>query len=232
MVGHDPHPEGSKAADDLKGILLDAAGRYSYPCVVWDFSKRRELELESMRCVESTIREQLTSGDPDAVKHGLADVVYWGFRSQGYYKRRFSDFLTRVSAVHVEMASRLLPEVKGVALRKLKALGLPQFSNMTFLSKLRMFLDPERYVALDKHLANLALARTATMFRDLRTYKKAGIPCNERNIPVYARWCGVCRRWGQEIGLHAVDVERGVYTLAKEGPLDLAASIVAKMERS
>ena len=221
--------------DDLKRTLLDAVGRYSYPRVFWDFSADCEAKSASMRHVEIEIHEQLTSGDPQMVAHGLANVVYWGFYSSRYYMRRFQDFLDRVTSSQLSIAATRFATLRGPDLAPLKELHLPQFTNVTFLSKLRMFLDPTRYVALDRHLARIGTSSVRTLFSDLKTYKSS-IPCDGNNMSIYARWCDLCERWGRKLFLPAVDVERAIYTLAKEArdrgvSVDETASTVAQMER-
>ena len=189
--------------------------------------------IGTMREVETEIRSQLVSLDPERVRHGLANVVYWGNRTGGYYKARFNKFLKQVGLEQLERAKNVFPKLRGPGLMELSAFRLPSFSRMTFLSKLRMFLDPDNYVALDNHLASIAGSSRYTLFHDLRR-SGSSIQCSRCNVAVYARWCEVCRFWGQRMDLPAVDIERAVYTLVKEAKgkrasVDEVASIVAQM---
>jgi hypothetical protein len=96
-----------------------------------------------------------------------------------------------------------------------------------------MFLDPTRYVVLDRRLAGLASAETPTLFKELKL-NPTSIPVNRCNLNVYQRWCTLrvetARNEFQGQGIIAVDVERGIFHLAQTNP-EKAASLVAALER-
>jgi len=202
---------------------------YDYPCVVWNPAANRDVRFPSMRQVEKIIRDQLRSGQPASVRDGLANVVFWGFRSQGIYRARLRNFLCRVSQAALVNAARMLPQVQGPALRQLKDLGLPQFSCVPFLSKLRMFLDPTEWVVLDNRLARIGSLSAHSILRGVSRYGTT-IPCTRANEQVYAAWCSLCRVWGDRIGAPAVDVERAVFQAAAVNAQS-AATLLADMER-
>ena len=208
--------------------LRRALGKYYYPCVVWDFSNQREIILPSMRKVEEVIRTQLTSRKPSLVKQGLANVVFWGHRSTGRWKPRLARFLDQVTVAQLEQAAQQLPGITGPGLGAIRELSLPEFSRISFLSKLRMFLDPVRHVVLDLRLARLKKATTATLFKGL-SVQATCIPCTLSNERVYGCWCSVCDKWGRHLKWPAVDVERAVFVLAEED-VDAAADTVALMQ--
>ncbi len=214
-------------ARGITAVLQGALSRYSYPSVVWDFAHQCERRLPSMREVETFIGERLVSRKPDMVKQGLANVLFWGHYSAGYCNYRVENFLSRLTQDQLRHATDFLPKAEGPTLRKLKSLGLPQFSQVSFLSKLRMFLDPSRYVVLDLQLAQLRDAPSRTVFQSLTVY--SGIPCSGRNEEIYARWCSLCCKWGQKLRVPAVDVERAVWQLLKEDQAK-ATSVVSSME--
>lgn len=215
----------SSTARQLKSHLRT----YDYPCVVWDPAANGEVQFASMRQVEKIIRDQLRSGQPASVRDGLANVVFWGFRSQGICRARLRDFLCRVSEGALANAARVLPQVQGPALRQLKDLGLPQFSCVPFLSKLRMFLDPTEWVVLDNRLARIGSLSTHSILRGISRYGTT-IPCTRANEVVYAAWCSLCRMWGDRIGAPAVDVERAVFQAAAANAQS-AARLLGDMER-
>jgi hypothetical protein len=209
--------------------LRAGLARYDYPPVVWDSSCDREIRLSSMRDVERVIRTQLTSGDMEAVKQGLANIVFWGFRSQPVWPSRLEDFHRRISGPALARATKELPAVRGPGLREIADLHLPQFSQVSFLSKIRMFLDPTGHVVLDKRLVSLGEVDTANLFRSVVRYGSA-IPCTALNERIYARWCLLCQQWGQKTKALAVDVERAIFQIAKTDQAQ-AANLVAEMER-
>jgi hypothetical protein len=88
----------SKAIPELKELAV-AIDNYSYPCVVYDFSKDQEIDLGRMAKVETFIREQLLSADTKRVKDGLSNVLFWGhYRSRGRRDDRVKKFRTGVDS--------------------------------------------------------------------------------------------------------------------------------------
>ena len=62
--------------------LCDAVEAYDYPVVTYDFQNGREVCHENMCQVEEKIQTQLLSEDPEEVRNGLSNVIYWGYASQ------------------------------------------------------------------------------------------------------------------------------------------------------
>ena len=120
-------------------------------------------------------------------------------------------------------------------LRDLKRIGLPHFTQVTFLSKLRMFLDPVCYAALDLKLAKLRFEQPSTLLHDLKV-QPTSIPVTAHNEAVYAAWCAACQALatalGRERGWRAADVERGVFHLVDTGQAALAARLLARTTAS
>src|SRR4030042_962909 len=136
--------------------LSTAISEYSYPKVLFDFVKSKEIRYMSMRELETDIRRDQISGNPDDVKRGLSNVLYWGHRTTGFCKTRVEKFREQVTARQLSETTKMLVSLQGAGLLTLKGLKLPEFSNVSFLSKLRMFLDPDKWVVLDRNLMNLA----------------------------------------------------------------------------
>ena len=88
----------------------------------------------------------MVSKDTQTLKFALANIVYWENINSGYCQKRIEKFLVEVKEDELEKAIELFGKIKGGSLRDIKDIGLPQFSNMSFVSKLRLFLDPENYV--------------------------------------------------------------------------------------
>lgn len=62
---------------------------------------------------------------------------------------------------------------------------------MPFVSKIRMFLDPSRYVILDNKLLKIWTSATRTLFHDIKKgAKETAICISPHNEACYNRWCG------------------------------------------
>ena len=186
-----------------------------------------------MEDVERQIRRQLLSGRADDVKDGLSSVLFWGYARTGYRDVRVRRFRESVSSEQLLHASRLFRDLTGPGLRRIAALELPEFSGMSFVSKVRMFLDPVYYTVLDNRLLSLrAHCRGSTLAQFAKSKKETLIRISKPNEDCYARWCEKCHRlsiqcWG-EAG-RAVDVERAVFGLIDGGNVEAAARIAESL---
>lgn len=115
---------------------------YSDLSVAFDFEIGCELKFATIQDLERHIQTNLTARDSGLLK----DALYWGYYRVGgrrdYHVRRFR---SKVTAGQLEGAAALLPGLSGPGIRELRSLGLPEFRYLSFLSKFRTFLDPERY---------------------------------------------------------------------------------------
>lgn len=212
--------------------LKNAICNYCYPKVTYDFGNKREISHQTMRSVENTIRSSLTSNRPNDVKDGLSNVLYWGYRRTGYYWTRVDRFRNKVTSQQLQSVIQVFQNLKGTGLRTIKQLGLPEFSNLSFLSKLRMFLNPQDFVTLDRKLMKLAQVSPRTLFAHIiecETY----IPVTDSNERYYQDWCNSCRKLAQIYfggkNILAVDIERGIYQLVENGQLVIAADIITNI---
>jgi len=224
----------SRLTPHLAETLKEAIAAYDFPKVLFDFDRQKEIRFPTMRELEAELLSCLLSDDPERVKRGLANVLYWGYARIMYRRTRVENFRTKVTDDQLRKARSTFATLDGGGLIRLKRLGLPEFSHVSFLSKLRMFLDPRRYVVLDKKLMKLANEEPATLFRRM-TESKTSIPVTRRNEAGYERWCLLCQDVGRANfpgeDLHAADVERGVFWLVDSGRAKLAAEIVNEAER-
>ena len=145
---------------------------------------------------------------------------------------RVDKFLKEVDKEKLKNAKALFCGFKGDSLKEIKRIGLPQFSNISFASKLRMFLDPQNYVTLDLKLLKIKESRIHTFFDDVAKYSTC-IPINSENCRQYALWSQKCKEtastYFRDMEIIAVDVERGVWKLIDKDRLEEAAGIVANM---
>ena len=172
--------------------LANAMDKYAYPKILFDFKNRREMRYSSMRQLEANIRRDLKSGNPNDAKRGLSNVLHWGFYSSGLSVVHMNKFNDNVTYEQLALAARTLAIVRGPGLLELKNIKLPQFSNMCFLSKVRMFLDPTRWVVLDRSLMTLA-AFEIQPFCNIKEYETY-LPCTRLNQEHYAGWSKMCRQ--------------------------------------
>ena len=212
--------------------LREAAGRYDFPKVAYDFRKESETCHQDMMAVEERIGALLRNPDPDSVRDGLSNVLYWGYARQPRRRdakvRDFRDAtpvgdprLHQFAEFVRSMGGRPLPSAGGSELLDVKRLMLRQFGQMSFATKILMFLDPG-FPVLDLKLARAFANGGFAPLADLR-FDKGGIRVTPSNVGAYEGWA----RWCREIAglangeppspsrsLRAVDVERALFTLA------------------
>jgi hypothetical protein len=205
-------------------VLERAIDAYSYPFVAFDFENDCELKFPTIRDLERHIQTNLTGGDAGRLKDALSSILYWGFYRMGFQPARVKDFRARVTADQIARAAALFPQLTGSDIRKLRDLHLPQFGQLTFLSKLRTFLDPERYCIMDRSLAQIPALKN-----EFKVSGKA-IPVTVGNERAYQRWVDLCGRIADTLSPHRrpVDVERGFFQLVDTGQIAAADSILRR----
>ena len=226
--------------EEYAALLCKAIKDYDFPPVTYVFDKDKEIPHKDMLAVEQYIGPLLRSKEPQAVKNGLLNVLYWGYaRQPGRRKDRISKFrATNPSELKpkldqfVKLVEELMLSINGEVpsggsgLLKIKKLKLPEFSQVSFVSKILMFLAPTFYPVLDLKIANKV---ASPCFPPLQNLKFTGIPINKDNATVYDTWACWCREIATEVnkalespchGVRAVDVERALFTLADSQATD------------
>jgi len=206
--------------------------RYAFPRVTRDFGAGIERMHESMLSVEAHIHEQLTSDEPAVVRDGLSNVLYWGYARSGYRDFRVERFRRGVSELQLTAAIRAFATLPDPGLREVLKLRMPEFSRMSFVSKVRTFLDPTRFVTLDLKIASLREEPVSTFLQSLKV--ETSIRVSVRNERLYKKWCDLCRSLAQSgnVGsdVRAVDIERGFFQLIDDGDSRAAAKIVQEWD--
>ena len=217
---------------EYAAFLREAVESYEYPTVVYDFREARESRCEDMFGVEERIGALLRGPESDGIRDGLSNVLYWGNARQPRRReakvRDFRDAtpagdprLQRFAELVASMGERPLSGVAGPALLDFKGLMLRQFGQMSFVTKVLMFLDP-RFPVLDLKVARAFANRGFAPLADLR-FDKSGIRITRSNVRVYDGWARWCREIAALVNeeppsprraLRAVDVERVLFTLA------------------
>jgi hypothetical protein len=225
-------PKRVAPGDELKVELQRARDSYTFPAKTYDFRAEGEVVHPTSREVETSISTQLRSERLEDVRDGLSNVLYWGYgTSKGRRKHRVHRFRSEVAERDLSAFSDLVKSLSGPGLVAIHALGLPQFSGASFISKVRMFLDPANYVVLDLKLAQLRTI-PGTIIDGLASVGTQ-IRVTPNNELVYERWSEWCRRaallaFGP--GIPAVDAERAVFQLVNQDRRDLAAKIILALQ--
>jgi len=150
-------------SETLRLTLRQAIQDYNFPCVTFDFNANEQIDHPSMYEVESRIQQQLLSDDLESVKDGFSNVLYWGYARMGYRWNRIRKLRERVTEQKLAKASDTLRRMNGIGTRTIAGLKLPQFSGFSFVSKVRMFLDPNQFVVMDIQILKLREAGLPTI---------------------------------------------------------------------
>ena len=216
---------------DLCEILRQAIQDYDFPHVTYDFRKACEITHVSMRDVENEIRNGLLADEPESIKDGLSNVLYWGYARTGYRWVRVNRFRENVTESQLQHAGRAFQHIEEPGVQQIVRLNLPEFSGLSFISKIRMFLDPAKYVVLDRQLLKLRDQEHRNIFHDIASAaKETRIRVSETNARVYERWSRLCRQIAMEYfgeaDIRAVEVERGIFYLVQMKQARVAAEIL------
>jgi hypothetical protein len=203
-----------------RDVLLQAISAYDYPAVTYDFAQQREVCFPRMQDLDDFLGHLLHSGDAQSVKDGVSGILYWGHYRTGFRDHRVNRFRKMVTGDHLEQGIKTFNVLEGASLKRLQELSLPEFRYMAFVSKLRTFLDSERYCVLDRKIASLTPV-TARL-----TFQATYIPITAKNERAYAWWVRTCESIASRLRLEKptrpVDVERGLFYLVDHGRRNLA----------
>lgn len=215
-------------------LLREVVESYDYPTVVCDFQTESKISHTDMAAVEEHIGALLRSTDPGGVRDGLSNVLYWGYaRQPGRRDARVRDFrddtpaddprLARFADLVRSLGEAPLSTEAGPALLRIKRLGVRQFGQMSFVTKILMFLDPQ-FPVLDMKVAKAFANGGFAPLTDVR-FDRGGIRLTRNNVEAYECWMYWCREIAGlandeppalRRGLRAVDVERALFTLADQ----------------
>jgi len=209
--------------------LSTAIAGYAFPPAYFDYSAGAPVIGLTMAQVEARIRSDLTAGVPSRTKDGLSNVLYWGFTQMGGLSDvRVGQFRTNVSPMQLRAASLLLSGTPRPTLQSIKKLLLPQFSGVSFVSKVRMFLDPAGSATLDQQIMKIHGVRPTTVLAAVRP-SKTNIPVSAANSAAYEAWCERLDyiRNMYLPHLRVVDIERGLFHLIQSGNVETSAVLLA-----
>jgi hypothetical protein len=203
--------------------------QYIFPAVYYDFINNDPVMAANMHDVEKYIRKLLYSNKLIDVKHGLANVIYWGYAQVGYRDHRVERFLDLVSEEQIQLFQKIILSGTLPDMASINNLRLPEFSGMSFISKILMFLDSANYCILDKQISTL---RTPGCMKALSHLafgqNETQIRISYNNQNVYNNRREECREISAQYyqkAYRVVDVERGFITLIQTGNLAAAQEI-------
>ena len=203
--------------------LCKAKKSYDFPLVTYDFVADTKCYHPGMLEVEGYIGELLRSGERERIKDGLSNILYWGWaRRKGLQRSWVKNFRCKVEVDQLVEFAEIAGSLSGPGLVRLREIELPLFSRMSFVSKIRMFLDPISYPVLDLKIADFAKSERFPPLKCLKAYPKY-IPITVHNEKIYGCWASWCRAVAEQVNseptapcknLRAVDVERAIFQLA------------------
>jgi hypothetical protein len=217
-------------SEHQKEELQRAIEDYAFPPDYFDFVRNAPERQANTKAVEVKINTELTSGDPERVKNGLSNVLYWGYARMGIRDFRVQRFRTKVTAPQLRNSGELFHRCSRPSVVRVRKLGLPEFSGLSFVSKIRMFLDPDNSATLDWQIMRIHGCCPETLLAGFRVGKNATqIQITTHNARAYEAWCGKVKQISKRYfngQLRAADVERGFFQLVQCGKAALAAQIL------
>ena len=210
--------------------LSQAIETYAFPSDYFNFSENVPEPQTNVSDVETKIQHDLCSGDWQKVRDGLSNILYWGYAQMGKRDWKVQNFRTKVERHELCDAANLFRGSRDPSVLEIKKLGLPEFSGLSFVSKVRMFLDPANSATLDFQILKIRQHCSGTVLAGLRvSEKETQIRITVQNAQAYERWCEKMRAISNIYfcgRFHAADVERGFFRLVQCGLTKLAAEIL------
>ena len=210
------------------GTLQKSIRGYSFPAIYYDFASHVEMNAGNIGSLETIIYNMLISQKQQQVKYGLANIIYWGNANAGYQKNRTCKFLNNVTAAQLQKFQSIVANQKMLSLRSIKRIGMPQYSGISFISKILMFLNPKQYCVLDFHIAKLANRSGTKAIHNLKKYTKHPLPFTTHNCKIYYQWCNECQKISNQYysgKYRVVDIERRFFNLIQNKKLSSAQII-------
>jgi len=203
--------------------LQSAITGYAFPAVYFDFNNHIEVVAHAMMEVEAVIAGQLRAQEGVIVKHGLANVLYWGYAQIGFRGNRVKDFMDNATDQQIAGFQALITDNVIPTMMEIKHIKLPQYSGMSFISKILMFLNPSTYCVLDKQLSKLRTPGSPKILNELAfSHTETKIRITNHNEAVYNDWRNECYAISQlyfQGNYRVVDVERGFFNLIQQNYL-------------
>lgn len=214
--------------DSQKATLYTAIEEYKFPPVYWDYINSGDVELDDTRELEDVLRPQLVSDDTETVRRGLANVTYWGYAKSGGRQSRAGVFYEKATEEQLIGFQQLVADQNVPTLVEIKQLKLPQYSGISFVSKILAFLSPHTHCVLDSQL--LRLTQTVANKAITQIELTGQIKISAHNEAVYDQWRQECSEISERYyygAFRAVDIERGFFSMIQNNGVVEAQEIYA-----
>ena len=206
--------------------LAASIQEYAFPAVYFDFHRNIQVNAGNMQALEAVILGMLRSPQTQQIKNGLANVIYWGNANAGYQMARVNQFRNGVTDAHLGQFQGLVDNGNIPTLHDIARIGMPQFSGVSFISKIIMFLNPAQYCVLDLLLSRLGRVQGNKALHNLVVNTQVRVTVNNSNV--YYQWCQECQDISNQYyagRYRVVDVERGFFNLIQNGQLEYVQQI-------
>lgn len=212
--------------------LRKSASSYKFPATTYDFVTMTSIFHKSMSEVELLIQRDLRSDSNLVVKQALANVIHWGWAQKtGLQAVRRERFLTGVTDDQISEFMILVADNVVPRLQDIYRLGMPEYSGVSFISKILMFLDPINYCTLDKQIADLRNPVGILNVLDTLAFGKSEtqIRASLNNEATYNAWRAKCSNISKEYfdnSFRCTDIERAFFALIQKGDIGDARSVL------
>lgn len=210
--------------------LRTAIENYCFPPAYYDFNQDVPACFDNMAEVETKVKKDLLSNHFHTVKNGLSNVLYWGYARMGIRNTRVARFRQKVTTKQLSETIHLFSQSLSPSLIQIKKIELPEFSGVSFVSKIRMFLDPTNSVTLDFQIMKINQECPDSILANVHVSKKSTqINITKTNSLAYEAWCKKNRSISDQYYsslYRAVDVERGFFQLIQCNQVKLAGEIL------
>lgn len=207
-------------------LLNNAIQNYAFPAVYYDCVQGITVNAPGgMSGVEQYIGTLLRSKKVDDVRCGLENILHWGYAQIGFGQTRVNKFRANVTPNQIGSFIGLTAGMPNLI--DISRLKIPQYSGVSFVSKILMFLDPANYCTLDLQLAKLSCP--ATQHRAIGHLRfDTQIRITAHNQAAYDSWRNECLTISHRYyngRYRASDIERGFFNLIQNQQLADAIDI-------
>lgn len=219
--------------DEQINSIRNAISGYVFPPSAYDFIHDLPVVHQTMIDLENEICANLRSENLEQIKNGLANVVYWGWaQNHGLQRVRVQGFINGITQGMLEEFRDIVAQDRVPTMRQIYDIHMPQFSGVSFVSKILMFLAPQNYCVLDAQIAKMRNdPEHAHNVLDELTFganeTRIGVTAN--NHIVYNNWRQTCTRISNDYfgnRYRCVDIERGFFALIQGGTVDIARGLL------
>lgn len=237
----------SLTVEEYASELCAAMAAYNYPSVTcYDFDaflrhggyvpyEEKHLNMES---VDHVIGKQLTSQDLQEIEDGLSNVLFWGYANFNQFQRsKIQRLRKEITCQQLIDLRDAIGDVDEIDLSVIRSMKIPEFGQMSFASKLLMFLSAGTRPVLDIKIAKFARWFKIPPLSNLKlSWDEKSIPLsNKENIVIYEWWSSWCSTTASRVNdepsstcknLRAVDVERAIFWQIREANNSKARSLL------